>query len=285
MRDAMVTVAPGQSLFSTLRELEISTFELLVQSNGAMPKVILEDGSAPFSLDNVGELKTRLNDEDVRVCALLLGTDFGSDQAQQHTLWATQAVRAAHTLGANAVRIDTATANRVLSPAQAREAFVRGILPVLEATADTAVDLGIENHGRISNDPAWLQATFDSVGDPRLGLTLDVGNLYWWGHPLSSLYALIESLAPRARHTHIKSIAYPPEMRETQREIGFEYARYNAPVDRGDIDMKRVVEILHAAGYNRTLCLENEFLGALSPEERIATTRREAQFLRGAQTS
>ena len=94
---------------------------------------------------------------------------------------------------------------------------------------------------------------------------------------------MIESLAPRARHTHIKSIAYPPELREIQREIGFEYGRYNAPVDRGDIDMKRVIEILHGAGYKRTLCLENEFLGALSPEERVSTTRREAQFLRETQ--
>lgn len=283
VRDAMMTVAPGQSLFDALREVEIAGFETLIRPDGTLPRLVLEDGSAPFSLADATKLKARLDEEGIGICALLLATDFGGNEAQKHTQWAIEAVRAAQELGAGAVRIDTASSNRELSPAELREAFVRGISPVLEATADSGVNLGIENHGRISNAPAWLDATFDAVDDPRLGLTLDVGNLYWWGHPLSELYGVIASLAPRARHTHFKSIAYPPEMREKRREIGFEYARYHAPVDEGDIDMARVVGLLQNAGYQGTLCLENEFLAELTPAERAATTRREAQWLREVQ--
>jgi sugar phosphate isomerase/epimerase len=284
VRDAMVSVAPGQTFFEALRELEIAGFEMLVRIDGSLPGIVLEDGSAPFSLTDVAALKARLQDEGVHVCALLLGTDFGGENASEHSQWAIDAVRAAAELGAPAVRIDTATANPELSPVQMRDAFVRGIVPVLEATRDSGVDLGIENHGRISNDPEWLDATFAAVGDPRLGLTLDVGNLYWWGHPLSELYRLYEYLAPRARHTHIKSIAYPAEMRETRREIGYEYARYNSPVDEGDIDMSRVIGLLHKAGYQRTLCLENEGLGRVPFEERAEITRREARYLEKLQS-
>lgn len=285
IRDVAVLPSPGQSFFGALKKLEISSFELLVKADGSFPSIVLEDGSTPFSLSNLSALQARLEQENVGVCALLLGTDFGGEAAQNHIQWAIESVRAAQQLGAPTVRIDTATANGELSPAQMSAAFVRAITLVLQATAESGVDLGIENHGRISNDPAWLDEIFQSVDDPRLGLTLDVGNLYWWGHPLSALYSVIEKLAPLARHTHFKSISYPLEMRETKREVGYEYGRYNAPVNRGDIDMKRVIGILRAAGYKRTLCLENEFLGELSSAERIITTRNEAQFLRDLQNS
>jgi hypothetical protein len=91
-------------------------------------------------------------------------------------------------------------------------------------------------------------------------MTLDTGNFYWYGHPLRVVYALLERFAPRAVHTHIKNIAYPAELAETRREIGYEYGRYAAPLDEGNIAMDRVVGILRRAGYRGDLCIENEAL-------------------------
>ncbi|MBV9467692.1 MAG: sugar phosphate isomerase/epimerase, partial [Abitibacteriaceae bacterium] len=221
VRDAMLPVKNGESCFSLLHALEVTSVELLVDREYRLPGLNLRDGSTPFlidTLENAAHLKARLDAEGVRVAALLLMTDFSADEADQHVEWSVRATRAAQELGSPAVRIDTATRNTTLSVPQIRDNFVRRISQVLGQTANTGVDLGIENHGHISNDPQFLDEVFAAVGDERLGMTLDTGNFYWYGHPLSKLYEILERFAPRAKHTHIKNINYPPEMVETQRE-------------------------------------------------------------------
>ncbi|MBV9864235.1 MAG: sugar phosphate isomerase/epimerase [Abitibacteriaceae bacterium] len=283
VRDAMLPVKNGESCFSLLHALEVTSVELLVDREYRLPGLNLRDGSTPFlidTLENAAHLKARLDAEGVRVAALLLMTDFSADEADQHVEWSVRATRAAQELGSPAVRIDTATRNTTLSVPQIRDNFVRRISQVLGQTANTGVDLGIENHGHISNDPQFLDEVFAAVGDERLGMTLDTGNFYWYGHPLSKLYEILERFAPRAKHTHIKNINYPPEMVETQREIGYEYGRYCCPLDEGNIDIHRVVQILRDAGYTRDLCIENEALGKYTPEERAYILQRDVQALR-----
>ena len=124
---------------------------------------------------------------------------------------------------------------------------------VIETTEDTGVAFGIENHGGTTNDPEFLKPLFDRVGSKRLGLTLDTGNFYWFGHPLSKVYELYEAFAPRVCHTHCKSIRFPETEREKQRPMGWEYGKYNCPIYEGDIDFRRVVKILRRRA-TRTTC-------------------------------
>ena len=82
------------------------------------------------------------------------------------------------------------------------------------------------------------------------------------------------------KHTHIKNIAYPPELRETQREMGYEYDKYVSPIHEGDIDHARYIALLHQAGYDRDICLEDESLGKYAPAQRKANLRATADFFR-----
>jgi sugar phosphate isomerase/epimerase len=116
--------------------------------------------------------------------------------------------------------------------------------------------------------------------DPRLGLTLDTGNFYWSGQPLSECYRIYERFAPRARHTHVKSIAYPSEERERRRETGWKYGEYASPLAQGDIDLARVIGMLRSAGYDGSLTIENEALGRLPAGERAAALISDASHLR-----
>lgn len=283
VRDAMIPVVSGQTFFEALRELGIASFELGLNPNCNPLTIQNEDSAEPFSLadeTNTARFQARLEKEGASVCAVLLGTDFSGPNAQEHVQWAVRAVHAAQQLGAPAVRLDPLTSNRDLSMPQIRDNFVRCVGQVLEQTADSGVDLGIENHGAVGNDPEFLDGIFERVDDPRLGMTLDTGNFYWSGLPLQELYGVIEHFAPRAKHTHIKSIAYPAEMREARRAIGFEYGRYCAPIDAGDLDIARIVRTLRDAGYTRPLCIENESLSKFPEEERAAVLKREIALLR-----
>ncbi len=192
--------------------------------------------------------------------------------------WITKAARAAKALGVPALRID------VVPQKSGREAFLKLAVETLkkavQATETTGVGLGIENHGNTTNAPEFLKALFDGVGSKRLGLTLDTGNFYWFGHPLSKIYEYFEALAPRVFHTHCKSIRYPEAEREKKRPMGWEYGKYCCPIDEGDVDFKRLVSILRKAGYANDLCVEDESLGRFPAAERKAVLAREVAFLK-----
>lgn len=286
VRDQIVPVGPGRSFFDVLREVGVASVELEITPDLSVPHIKDKNGQPLFSLATapaIRALTERFEAEKIRVSALMLATDFSGEDAEAHVAWAVRAAHAAQSLDTSALRIDTWTRRTDLPVASIVENFARRIRRVLDETANTGVGLGIENHGSLSNDPAFLDAVFAACDDPRLGMTLDTGNFYWYGHPLSNVYAIIERFAPRAKHTHFKNIAYPAELAETKRAIGYEYGRYAAPLDEGNIDVARVVRLLRQAGYRGDLCVENEALsryGAL--EQQTEILRRDVQTLRTA---
>ncbi len=193
--------------------------------------------------------------------------------------WTTKAAEAAKALGTKAIRIDVWPQK---IPAARFLAFATDMMTkVIEATESTGVAFGIENHGGTTNDPEFLAALFQGVGSPRLGLTLDTGNFYWFGHPLSKVHELFQTFASRVVHTHCKSIRYPESEREKKRPRGWEYGKYNCPVDEGDIDFRRLVAALEKAGYANDLCIEDESLGKHPASQQGEIVAREIRFLKG----
>ena len=153
---------------------------------------------------------------------------------------------------------------------------------MVELTADIGVSLGVENHGPHANDPAFLDEVFAAIENPRLGLTLDTGNFYWFGHPLSDVYRIIERYASRAKHTHVKNINYPPDLAGQRRPVGLDYGKYCCPLDEGNLDLRRVVDILRRGGYAGDLCVEDESLFKYPPEQRAEVLRRDVRAVRMA---
>jgi sugar phosphate isomerase/epimerase len=186
--------------------------------------------------------------------------------------------QAAKTLGVSTIRLDVVPEN-LERPAFLKVA-VAALKKVIAGTEATGVRFGVENHGNTTNDPTFLDALFDGVGSDRLGLTLDTGNFYWFGHPLSKVYEFVEKYAPRVFHTHCKNIRYPAGESEKQRAMGWKYAEYGCPIYAGDIDYARVAAILTKAGYSNDFCIENEFLGRLSAAEATKTLAKEIALLK-----
>ncbi len=214
-----------------------------------------------------------------RITAFCMHNRF-EEQPDVEIKWCTALANAAKTLSVPVIRID------VVPVKMARPEFlklaVQTLAKIIEATESTGVKFAVENHSNTTNDPVFLKGLFDGVGSTRLGLTLDTGNFYWYGHPLSKIYEIVEMFAPRVYHTHCKNIRYPADQREKQRPMGFEYEKYGCPIDQGDVDYTRVVAILHKAGYRHDMCVENEFLGKLSPAKATETLAKEIQLLKHA---
>ena len=266
----------------TLQHLGITAVEVWLAPDGALTYWQKPDGS-PRRLDTVQDaqdFKRELDEQGIQACALCLPTDFAAHP--EHTAWATRAVELAPHVGAACVRIDTATHDGSLSMQEVSDRFCRAIEQVLGATSELGLPLGIENHGTMSNDAAFLDGIFARVGDERLGLTLDPGNFYWFGLPLEEVYATCEKYAPRTSHTHFKNIAYPLDIQAERREPGFRYNECVAPLGRGDLDMARVLAILKKSGYAGDVCIEDESLGHFASGEQLQVLQEDAECLRAA---
>ena len=285
VRDHMVAQAAGSiPFFEALGQIGVGAIELQIDPDLSTPHVRQPDGSSFHLIDDkgIGALRDVLGSEEVRVSAMLLMTDFSAAQPLDQWDWTRQAVRIAAAIGTPAVRVDPLTRNKELSRDVVRDNFIDGIGKVLRLCEKWPVDLGIENHGPFGNDPVFLDEIFAAIDDPRLGMTLDTGNFYWWGVPLDELYGLIRRYAPRAKHTHIKNINYPPELANHRRPIGLDYGKYCCSLDEGTIDLRRAIAILREAGYQRDLCIENESLGKAPAEKRLELLRRDAEAIRAA---
>lgn len=284
IRDEVVFGAGYSSLAEGLKGLEIDAVELFVNRDDTVHALAPEGGKVRLNLTNpedLAALEAQAQANQIRISALCMGNDFNAEDKDFEVAWAVRTIRAAEKLGIPAIRIDAIMhGERELSLEERQTLVAQMIQRILDGTADSAVELGIENHGFQGNDPNFLEGLLEKVGSPRLGLTLDSGNFYWRGWQLSRIYSIFEQFASRVKHTHIKNIRYPEEIRDTEREIGYEYGKYVSPIHEGDIDHTRYFQALKSVGYDRDLCLEDESLGKYSVEERQENLRAAAAFFR-----
>ncbi len=281
IRDCMTAWATELPALGGLRELGVDSVELELSAEFDLARLDTPE-RVPVKTDaDIAAYREHLKSIGIRPCALLTACDFSAATLEANVKWVARSIEIAHGIGAPAVRIDSAMAReRELDFGERVELFAQGLGESLRRTKGLSVTLGIENHGFQGNNLAFLLNIFKRVESPRLGMTLDTGNFYWRGYPLSEVYGILALLAPYAKHTHLKNIRYPESMRETTREAGWGYEQHVCPLDEGDIQHARVVKMLADAGYTGDLCIEDESLGHYAPgEERLGVLGRDVRHV------
>lgn len=278
-RDAHLHDLGEADTAAAMAAIGVDGVEVSVQLDGTCPGLLgpakaysLNDPDAIKHLRDLFEPKRR------RISAFCLHNAF--DQRPEDELRLVRKTsEVAVELGVPAIRLDVVP-RKTKDPDAFFQFAVEIGRKIVDATRDLPVRFGVENHGGTTNQPGFLRKLFDGVGSKRFGLTLDTGNFYWFGHPLSKLYDIYEEFAPWACHTHCKSIRYPEAERDRQRPTGWEYGKYCCPIYEGDIDFARVGRILQKAGYRGDLCIENESLGRFPKEQHRDILKKEADMLR-----
>lgn len=282
-RDAMLGHTGEADPWKALKALDVAAVEVWIDADMKTTSFHGAKGGKPFDLGSdagVQALDERADEHGIAICALCMANDFSADDLDAQVAWGVAAVSAARALGAPAVRVDMVPHKKDVELDWFLERCVEAAKKVLDQTSDSGVALAVENHGKITNRPDVLKRIFDGVGSDRMGITLDSGNFYWYGHPIESVYETFAEFAPRARHTHVKNIKYPEDQRAVQREIGWEYGKYVSPLDEGDIDHQRFCQILKDAGYDGSIVLEDESLGKADEADRLAILQRDVAHLK-----
>ncbi len=277
-RDVYLQVADAPDSWSAMTALGADGAEVNVLPDMTCPSLF--HPSRKYTLANADGIKAV--EDDMRssgrqITAFMMGNRL-EERFDEEMAWTERLVKAAGQLGVPAIRLDIVPIK--LSAEEFLPVAIKGCKRMCAFAEGTPVRFGVENHGKVTNDPKFLERLFDGVGSEKLGLTLDCANFYWWGHPLRDLYGLYEKFAPRVVHTHCKSIRYPEDKKNVRREIGWEYGKYNCPITEGDIDFHRVAAILRQANYRGDLCLEDEGLGKFPAAERAEVVKRELALLK-----
>ena len=286
IRDEIVMQTGFDSLHEALTYYDLRNVEMLVnrdmsvrslQPTAEQPRLYLDRP------DDLARLERQTRGSGLHITAFLMHNDFNAPDREAELKWVTSVVDVAGRLGLPAVRIDSIMSGEQTEPLERRqEIFASAVRAVLERTPRSHVALAIENHGGQGNNPEFLDGVLRKAHARRLGMTLDVGNFYWSGKPLAEVYKILEHFAPLTRHTHIKNIHYPSEMRDTQRSIGYEYGKYVCPIPDGDLDMRRIVGLLKRAGYRNDLYIEDESLGKYDIAARRENVKAAIALLRAA---
>jgi sugar phosphate isomerase/epimerase len=276
-RDAHLKATGQPDCWAALKFLGIAGVEVDVTPDMLCPALYHQEKKYSLATDaGVQELSGELAARGVTITAFCMHNHF-DDRLEDEVAWMRKLVPVAQAMNIKTIRIDVAPHKTPVD--QFLPVAIKACKAVCEINDGRPVRYAIENHSRFTNDPAVLDQLFAGVGSPQLGLTLDALNFYWFGWPLEEVYGMYERFASRVLHTHCKNVRYPADQRNIRRPMGWEYAKYAAPIYEGDIDYKRVVAILRKANYQGDLCLENECLKHFPPAEQPGVLRKEIAML------
>jgi sugar phosphate isomerase/epimerase len=277
-RDVHLKAVDKTDGWAALEQLDADCFEAEVNDDFA-----LSSFSAPgkkytvATPEGIAALKADLKAHRRRISAFCLHNKF-DQRLEKEIEMCVALAQASGQLGVPVIRIDVVP--RALKLEEFAPFAVKACKQLCAATKGLKIRFGIENHGRVTNDPDFVERLLAGAGSDRLGITLDTANLYWWGHPLDELYRIYERFAPHTVHTHCKSIRYPEDKRNVKREMGWEYGKYCCPVYEGDLDFHRITTILRQAGYRGDLCVEDESLSRFPEADRPENLKKQIAFLR-----
>lgn len=278
-RDSLLLHSGEPDIWAAMHATDIDAAEVTLAPGGKLPRIGPKpDAHSIATPADVRKLAIEATKQGKQIAAFCHLSRY-DDRTEEEISLTLLAARAAVELGVPVVRIDL-----VQHKIKDLDAFADFSIQVgkrlVEATKAMPVYFAVENHGGTTNRPEFLRKVFKGIGSKRFGLTMDMGNFYWFGHPLSKLYDIYTEFAPWTHHAHCKSISYPQADRERRREMGWRYRECRCPVYEGDIDYKRVVQILRKAGYSNTLCIDDESLGKYPEDQRRGILAKDAAFLR-----
>ncbi len=283
IRDFTVKWVGYDTVFEGLKDLGIPSFELFVSRELKVESYldmgyVTKLGFDVSSKEAREDLKRRLREVGLSVCAILVENDFSSEDLDREVDYVLSAVKVASELEIGVVRI-----NAVMHPIVSYdlEKHVRRVADAvgkcMGSCRDLGVSLAVENHGVIANRREFLRSLFRMVDDEHLGLTLDTGNFYWFGYPLSEVYDIVKEFASKVKHTHVKNATVKPDKRETFRKPGDVEM---TPLYQGDVNLEEVVKTLRRAGYDYDLTIEDESLGMFKGKERLDVLKKDVEFLK-----
>ncbi len=280
-RDGYLSGLGEADIWSAAEAVGIKRLEVAVREDMSCPN-LFENERRPYRIDTPqvrAQLAKKLAERSQSIAAFTTVVKFGRDAEQARTVaWVARVAEAAREMNVPVVMIPIVAKD--LSDQEFVQRSIRLVKALAPVAGRTGVQLTVENLGAYLNRREILEPILKAAPTDRVGLALDITNMYWFGHPLAKVYELAETFAPYVRYVHVKNLRYPPDKRQVQRPPGWQYAERAERVKTGDIDFARIIRILSRAGFRGDLTLEDDSLRRLDEAGKRKVLRDDAELLR-----
>ncbi|MFM7108264.1 MAG: sugar phosphate isomerase/epimerase family protein [Planctomycetaceae bacterium] len=162
---------------------------------------------------------------------------------EHHFPW----VEAAKRLGCHAIRVNAASQGTF---EEQQKLAADGLSRLADYAGQMGMLVIVENHGGLSSNGAWLAGVMKLVGKPTVGTLPDFGNFHDYDR-----YRGVEELMPFAKGVSAKSHEFDADGNEVR------------------TDYRRMLKIVHDAGYRGWVGIEYEGNSLPEPDGILATKR------------
>lgn len=281
IRDVYLRGLGEPDVWTAAKAIGVKRLEVVVDKDMACPG-LFEGNGTPYRVDtteNRKKLMAALAKHGVSVscfCAVVGGKGAPS---QSQIEWITRVAEAAGEMKVPVIMMPLGYGAKTDEEYLNKSAeFFNALAPVAKRTG---VTLTFENLGRdFLNRKEIAVPLCKAIAPGGAGIANDITNMYWYGHPIATIYELAKAVAPYVRYVHVKNVKYPAEKKNIQRSPGWQYGRYAEPVRTGDIDFKKIITIYAAAGFKGDLTIEDDSLGKFDAAGKKRALIDDVTFLR-----
>ena len=143
-------------------------------------------------------------------------------------------------------------------PMRSMDRFLEVFDPIIDLAEKNNVRLCFENcplMGNIAISPVMWRRIFERIGSRNVGLAYDPSHLVW---ELIDPYEPIEEFASKIFHFHAKDTLVDRHgLKDGGILTDFSWWQYKIP-GRGELNWKRIFELLEDIGYDGTISIEHE---------------------------
>jgi sugar phosphate isomerase/epimerase len=206
----------------------------------------------------LAHLKGRCSRLGLDVSGTAVGNNFATSdpkKLRQQIDMVKQWVEHSSRLGAKTIRIFAGGVDKGDTEEAARQRCIEAIQEACDHAGKYGIYLALENHGGIVESPEQMVSIVRAVKHDWFGVNFDTGNFH-----NADPYAGLEQIAPYAVTVQIKGEVHPSKKAEPA-------------------DLKRLTDILRAAGYRGYVALEYE--SAEDPKTAVPRLMEELKKLMG----
>ncbi len=189
------------------------------------------------------DLKKLIFQEGLAVSMITTQTDFVDSlrvEKQHERLY--KYFEVAHFFETEIVRVTAGKRDKKISRQEVLDGVISHFKRIAEKAGSHNLKMALENHGGIEQEKDDYLYILQNVGSPRFGANFDVKN------PLRTKqdpYDFLKAIIPWIFHVHLCNFKW----REDKWNLAI-------PLDKGDVDIRKMLRIMKCAGYDGWLSIE-----------------------------